>query len=75
LGQHLFIGFHICSGDAIGFGQGGASEAKPNLRKQVQNCAAHGMAGTFFQQHHHKNRRDAVFGLKQKDTFSGALLF
>jgi len=42
------LGFHICSGDAIGFGQGGASEAKPDLRKQVQNCAAHGMAGILF---------------------------
>jgi hypothetical protein len=41
------LGFHICSGDAIGFGQGGASGARPDLRKQVQNCAAHGMAGIF----------------------------
>lgn len=31
--------------DAIGLSQGGTDEAEPVLRKQVQNRAAHGMAG------------------------------
>jgi len=35
-------------GNAIGFGQGGAPVQGPNLRLQVQNFAAHGMAGPFF---------------------------
>jgi len=33
--------------DAIGFGQGENFRQEPNLRKQVQNCATHGMAGAF----------------------------
>jgi len=35
-------------GDAIGFGQGGSHIAEPGLLRQVQNFAAHGMAGPFF---------------------------
>jgi hypothetical protein len=37
----------IFRSDAIGSSQGGAYEAEPNLCKQVQNFAAHGMAGIF----------------------------
>jgi len=33
--------------DAIGFGQGENFRQEPSLRKQVQNCATHGMAGVF----------------------------
>jgi len=47
LSQHFKKGYHTHTGNAIGFGQGGASVAAPILLRQVQNSATHGMAGTF----------------------------
>ena len=45
LSQHSLIGSQSSMGDAIGLGQGETHEAGPNLRRQVQNSAAHGMVG------------------------------
>jgi hypothetical protein len=44
----FFEGFHFHSSDAIGLCQGGATGLKSNLQLQVQNWAAHGIAGGLF---------------------------
>jgi hypothetical protein len=41
----LFKGVPTYHYDAIGSGQGGVLEEEPNLRRQVQNFAAHGTVG------------------------------
>ena len=48
LSQQVPYGNHHLTGNAIDFGQGSACEEAPALLMQVQNFAAHGMAGAFF---------------------------
>jgi hypothetical protein len=43
LSQHPLNGVQSCECDAIGPSQGGAPEEEPDLRRQVQNFAAHGI--------------------------------
>lgn len=47
LSQHTLYGSQTYESDAIGLSQGGASEAGPTLRRQVQNLAAHDTVGYF----------------------------
>lgn len=47
LSQHPQIGSRSHESDAIGQSQGGSCGKGPNLRRQVQNFAAHGMVGCF----------------------------
>jgi len=48
LSQHTLYGSQTYDSDAIGLSQGGAGEAGPTLRRQVQNLAAHDTVGYFF---------------------------
>ena len=45
LSQHTLYGSQTYDSDAIGRSQGGAVEAGPALRRQVQNLAAHDTVG------------------------------
>lgn len=49
LSQQTLYGSQTYVSDAIGRSQGGAAEAGPALRRQVQNCAAHGTVGYLYQ--------------------------
>jgi len=55
LSQHFKQRVFTFRCNAIGLGQGGAYEEEPILRKQVQNCVAHGMAGSFLITHSRNN--------------------
>jgi hypothetical protein len=48
LSQHTLNGCQSLDCDAIGQSQGGSFWKVPNLRRQVQNFAAHGMVGCFY---------------------------
>jgi len=48
LSQHTLYGSQTYDSDAIGLSQGGAGEAGPTLRRQVQNLAAHDTVGYLF---------------------------
>ncbi len=56
LSQHSLKGIQTYDGDAIGLSQGGAFGEDPNLRRQVQNCAAHDTVGYVLSHMHDTSR-------------------
>lgn len=57
LSQHTLMGIQTYDGDAIGLSQGGAFGEDPDLRRQVQNFAAHDTVGYVLSHMHDTSRQ------------------